>query len=246
MCTLTLVPLPDGSIRLAFNRDERRTRPVALPPLRRRFGSHDAILPIDPPRGTWLAVNDAGLALALLNVNPSGQDAERLHAARSRGEIIPELLPCDCLDEVIERGRVLSATDFAPFRLVAVSEGVLAEVVSDGRRIRPGRGGAIAAPEMFTSSGLGDDLVDGPRRRLFTEMFAAGDWPTQQAVYHRHSWPGREALSVCMSRPDACTVSHIVVDLGESAAVMTYFPDSPDRQSEASMAYLVFHPVNVR
>ena len=246
MCTLTLVPLPDGSIRLAFNRDERRTRPAALPPLRRRFGSHDAVLPIDPPGGTWLAVNDAGLALALLNVNPSGNDAEPRRAARSRGEIIPDLLSSDSLDEVIERGQAVAATDFAPFCLVAVSEGVFAEAVSDGRRIRPGRGGAIAAPEMCTSSGLGDDRVDGPRRRLFTEMFAAGDWPTQQAAYHRHSWPGREALSVCMSRADACTVSHVVVDIGETAAVMTYFSGSPDRTTDASMAYLVFHPVRVR
>src|SRR5262249_25618806 len=148
--------------------------------VRRRFGVHDAILPIDPPRGTWLAVNDAGLALTLLNVNPFGGDAERRRAARSRGEIILDLLLCDSLDEVIGRSQELTATDFAPFRLVAVAEGIFAESVSDGRCVRPGRSGVIAAPEMFTSSRLGDDLVDGPRRRLFTEMFAAGDWPTQQ------------------------------------------------------------------
>jgi Transport and Golgi organisation 2 len=245
MCTLTLVPLPGRVIRLAFNRDEQRSRPAALPPQRRRFGPHDAILPIDPPLGTWLAVNDAGLALALLNVNPPGSDSAR-RPERSRGEIIPDLLPCGSLDELLDRARELPASDFAPFRLLAVSEGVFAEVISKGHGVRLERRAVIAAPQLFTSSGLGDHLVEAPRRRLFTEMFAIGDWPTQQAAFHRHRWPGREALSVCMSRPEARTVSHVVVDLRETDVVMTYLPDSPDRPTNASMAHIVFQPVPVR
>src|SRR5436305_3313340 len=42
--------------------------------------------------GTWLAANDAGLALAVLNVNPPERDREALRPTRSRGEVIPALL----------------------------------------------------------------------------------------------------------------------------------------------------------
>src|SRR5205085_949351 len=95
MCTLTVVPLPDGTVRLAFNRDERRTRPAGLPPVRRLFGPRQAVLPTDPASGgTWLAVNDAGLALAILNATPERPPATA-GGNRSRGAIIPALLGCD-------------------------------------------------------------------------------------------------------------------------------------------------------
>ena len=76
MCTLTILPLGGASTRLAFNRDEQRTRPAALPPQVRQFGGRTALMPVDPVSdGTWLAVNDAGLVLALHNVNPPGGSA---------------------------------------------------------------------------------------------------------------------------------------------------------------------------
>src|SRR5262249_44773985 len=72
MCTLTVLPLEGDRTRLAFNRDELRTRPEALPPQWTHHGSRSAVHPIDPvSNGTWIAANDAGLALALLNVTTS-------------------------------------------------------------------------------------------------------------------------------------------------------------------------------
>ena len=66
MCTLTIFPLGNGNHRLAFNRDEARSRAAATPPRRGYYGDREALLPIDPAgRGTWIAVNDAGLAMAL-------------------------------------------------------------------------------------------------------------------------------------------------------------------------------------
>src|SRR5262249_11399645 len=68
MCTVTVVPTP-GAVRLACNRDEQRTRPPALPPQVRRFGRRWAAFPVDPVGGgTWVAVNDTGLAMTVLNV----------------------------------------------------------------------------------------------------------------------------------------------------------------------------------
>ena len=50
------------------NRDERRDRRAATPPAVHRLQHRTAIYPVDPVGGgTWIGVNDAGLAAALLN-----------------------------------------------------------------------------------------------------------------------------------------------------------------------------------
>src|SRR5206468_9651830 len=89
MCTVTVIRLPHdparagggrsapgwggrprGGIRVASNRDELRSRAPGLAPEVRGFGSRRAMMPIDPVSGgTWIAVNDAGLAMTLLNAN---------------------------------------------------------------------------------------------------------------------------------------------------------------------------------
>jgi hypothetical protein len=240
MCTLTIISRPDGGFRLAFNRDESRSRAAALPPERRRFGDRSAILPIDPPSdGTWIAVNDAGLVLALLNANPVPRPERR--GTRSRGMLIPDLLPSASLDDVVTRMAKLTAGEFPPFRLVAIAESRIADWKSNGFRITQTGPGPIVAPLMFTSSGLGDELVEGPRRGLFETMFFDGsDRRARQDKFHRHTWPDQPHLSVCMSRADARTVSLTVAEWDEHNAWMTYTPDAPDIADVAAMARILF------
>src|SRR5690349_16175849 len=67
MCTVSIIFTGDR-IRLACNRDEQVSRPMACPPEVRTFGSNVAAMPIDPQSdGTWIGVNDAGVMMALLN-----------------------------------------------------------------------------------------------------------------------------------------------------------------------------------
>ena len=67
MCTVSVVPLPDG-FSLACNRDERSSRPCASEPAAYDLRPRRAIFPRDPVGGgTWMGVNDLGLAVALLN-----------------------------------------------------------------------------------------------------------------------------------------------------------------------------------
>lgn len=83
MCTLTFIPKPRGFL-LAMNRDDRYSRPPAIAPDVYQSGSQQALYPVEPGSGTWIAVNQAGLAFAILNWSlPQG---DKLH---SRGEIIP-------------------------------------------------------------------------------------------------------------------------------------------------------------
>jgi hypothetical protein len=240
MCTLTLVSQPGGGFRLAFNRDESRARPAALAPERHRFGDRSAILPIDPVSGgTWIGVNDAGLILALLNANPVPRPERR--GPRSRGTIITELLASASLDEVVTQMATVPAGEYPPFRLVAFADERVADWKSDGIQITRAGPTVIETPLLLTSSGLGDHLVETPRRELFDAMFFDGsDQLTRQDEFHRHSWPDLPHLSVCMSRDDARTVSHTVVEWDDHNAWMTYTADAPDAAAPAAMARILF------
>jgi hypothetical protein len=234
MCTVTVVPTP-GAVRLACNRDERRTRPVALPPQVRRFGRRWVVYPIDPVGGgTWVAVNDAGLAMTLLNINSGSRVSKKKTHTLSRGSIIPGLLHCDTLDATITAASALDAALYAHFRLILLDRHELAVLRSDGRDILFMRCVRLVRPHLFTSSGLGDHLVEGPRRRLFAEFFGRpdGDGVARQDTFHRHRWPDRPHLSVRMARADARTVSYTTVELGPDRATLTYHPDAPGEPAE--------------
>jgi hypothetical protein len=238
---------------LAFNRDESRSRPAAFPPQRRRYGNRSAILPVDSiSDGTWVAVNDAGLVLALLNVNSPVNEAAlqtllTQRGRRSRGAIIPALLSCSTLDEALARMAELSATDYAPFQLVLFGSRDFAEVRSDGKRLWRKRPVPLSGPLLWTSSGLGDHLVEGLRRQLFEAYFTRpDDRAAQQDAFHQHRWPDQPHLSVCMRRADACTVSYTVIELDESAALMMYFPGAPDQPAQPEMARILVEEVRGR
>jgi hypothetical protein len=103
--------------------------------------------------------------------------------------------------------------------------------------------GPLGSPRLFTSSGLGDEVVAGPRRKLFEELFLPeADWPAVQDVFHRHVWPGREFASVWMTRPEARTVSLTVVEMSPAATRMAYFPRHDDA-SDARQAHELQLPI---
>jgi hypothetical protein len=225
MCTLTILPTAHG-FRLGFNRDESRTRPPALPPELRRFGPRQALLPIDPVSGgTWIGVNDAGLVLALMNVYSTGPITKTF--PRSRGVLIPALLACDKWEDARSFDQRLD--DFAPFRLVFIRSGKRAAIRHEGKSLLVTKTITIKEPILYASSGLGDEYVLRPRRALFKEWFGNGDYsPQRQDTFHRHSWPDRPHLSVCMRRPEACTVSYTTIEVNQCQAVMTYHSGPPD------------------
>lgn len=239
MCTVTIVPLiralhGEPAVRLVCNRDELRTRPIARPPEIRTYRARRAILPIDPASdGTWVAVNDAGLILTLLNVNPLRDPSAPMPSRdglRSRGTIIPSLLDCSTFDVCASRADAIEARAFPPFRLVIAGENRVAEFIGDGRCVRRGAEASIDRPLFFTSSGLGDHLVDGPRRDLFAEVFRTGrpaEWPGAQETFHGHVWPDRPHLSVCMSRAEAWTVSRTVVTSDMRSVRLDYWAGQP-------------------
>lgn len=230
-----------GALRIGMNRDESRLRSKAHPPEVSQTGGRAAIYPVDPDGGgTWIAASDAGLLFALMNRYPEPlptaadhsllpeamEELLRRRAPESRGQIIPRLLPARSLDEALELYHRLDPRQFGDFRLLILGEEAALEASNvDRDNIVRHR---LDQPLLFTSSGLGDDVVETARRRLF-EAWRPGGWDrTAQDAFHRHSWPDQPQLSVCMRRPDACTVSYTAVERGPEQVRMDYFDAPPD------------------
>jgi hypothetical protein len=216
-----------------MNRDELRSRPPALPPELRASGVRSWIMPVDPVGGgTWIAASDAGVAMALLNLHdvPWMGEAGTV-PPRSRGVIIPRLIVERDVESAVAVGRrEIRPQDYQPFRLVATDGARIAVFASDGNSLKVAVEDLGSKARLFTSSGLGDMVVDSPRRTLFASMMESGDpTPSRQDAFHRHSWPDRRDVSVCMERPEARTVSYTTIDVGGARVVLRYLADSPDK-----------------
>jgi hypothetical protein len=248
MCTVTIVPKPGlkHAFRMACNRDERHGRVAASPPTNNGKKDHPAdlsvLMPIDPVSGgTWVAVNEAGIALTLLNYNlpdpPTDRDA-------SRGGVIPLLAQCRTIDEALKLAERVERDRMMPFRLV----------ICDGRSLVLWRSTEAidsaevstwsGRPVMYTSSGLGDQVVEGPRRELFDRWFGGdvNENLDKQRAFHQHRWPSREHLSIDMHREDARTVSYTVVDVESATATMRYYADGPSQAEPTATHTATIYP----
>lgn len=120
MCTLTYLLNEDG-YELFFNRDEQRCRLLAEPPKFNKINkSNGAIYPIDPQGGgTWIAVNEQGLSLALLN-NYQAPLSNDHNKSISRGQLILSLLQIQ--GNVINELQSMDLSVYQPFQLCIFPE----------------------------------------------------------------------------------------------------------------------------
>ncbi len=216
MCTLSIIAPAPRSFVLAFNRDEKPTRAETDP--RVHTGRRTWIMPGDTQAGgSWIAVNDAGIALAVLNRNDGPPPADApADLGASRGTLVPALAECGSLDEIRSGAERIAAGISRAFRLIATDGTRVLEVVGGDHRadcaLEP-----LVRPFLRASSGLGDALVREPRGELFAAIVARApdeDLAAAQHHFHRHRWNDRRHLSVLMDREGARTVSitTIIVD----------------------------------
>lgn len=229
MCTVTIVPHERG-VRLLCNRDERRTRPAALPPQVHTLERHRAIFPVDPQGGgTWVGVNDSGLIVAILNLQRAGLRDWQLEVgswrlSRSRGLVVTELLRRRSLPDAAAAVKSRDLTAFEPFRAVLVQDGHVGLVTHAGNAPVLWSVLPVSVPRLFTSSSLGDEFVGPPRRRLFERMVirSRDGWLRGQARFHDHQWSHRPEISVRMERDDALTVSRTTIDITDGVPQLLY------------------------
>lgn len=217
MCTASWLIGADG-YDLLFNRDELRTRPVALPPLRGERDGMRYLAPIDPlGGGTWIAANERGLCLFLLNRRP---DREPRAPQQSRGLIPLALIDATEIGEVGRRAEALGLDRYRPFTLGAIAPGGPPAVFAwTGEAFEA----ADARPPLVSSS-VGDESLFAERRATYPKEPLS---LRKLLAYQRGHGSGPSAASVCMHREDARTVSFSRVRVTGAQIRLGYAPDPP-------------------
>jgi len=238
VCTASWIHVA-GRFELFFNRDEQRTRAPASPPRVVELDGVRAVMPLDgQDHGTWIAANEFGLVVCLLNLYEVAYVPE---APTSRGRVVTELARArtlaqarECLEaQPLVRLRAFTVALFAPR-----AEELHSAVVSwDGVALR--EDAAPLAPPLV-SSGFDLPRVRAARFAAWTELVERRGGPSAQRLeqYHASKLPEPGALAVAMERADACTVSHSRVSVDATSVVLSYTPGVPPGTAPAVVAHL--------
>lgn len=229
MCTLTIVPTETGYLA-AMNRDELRSRPPALRDVAVSHGETRFISPREATGGTWIACNERGALLALLNWNLPGW---RPNAASlvSRGTVILGLMSATEISAFEKGIGRLPFELLAPFRLVGIflEDRKLLEARWNGKTIE-----FLSFPwarRHWFSSSTSDERAAQERGSSCER--AARLWPTGTSWLrrlHRSHAPEAGAFSICVHRQDATTVSYTEVRVDGEGIAMSYLAGSPCQQ----------------
>ncbi len=219
MCTLTYL-LTEHGYEIYFNRDEQRSRLLAIAP---QFNPNlKAIYPIDANgQGTWLAVAQSGLCLALLN-NYQAPATPVNKNSISRGQLILSLLGSN--DDVLTQLQAMDLTVYQPFVLcvfpagLSLSNSHIYVVKWGASKLTQG---SVDLP--ITSSSVDFDEVCLKRQQKFAALVDKAAPQSEQLKAYHYSTEAQGKHSVQMSRDDAKTVSvsHLVV--GEDVVSFEYF-----------------------
>jgi hypothetical protein len=241
MCTATWLRSGEG-YELFFNRDELRTRGEARPPRARNTVRPDGktlryLAPEDADfGGTWIAVNDAGLTLAVLNgFRSADNDARRRW--RSRGLLVTDLAGCLAPDEVERRVRGTDLEAYRSFRLLALSAGRQA-LVAEWDRQQLAVDDTAEGRVPLVSSSFEEGEVGASRREDFRRVVGEARTRERLLAYHRSHENGPSAFSVCMHREDAMTRSFTHVRVGADEVELAYHGGPPCEAAPDSVARL--------
>jgi len=226
MCTASWLLEPKG-YQLFFNRDEQKGRAKALPP--QQFISDNGIsymMPVDPVgKGSWIATNEFGLTLCLLNYyqgqTPQGE-------LISRGQLVKSFAHYASADELISDFARLSYQQYAPFTLVVFDaeltayNGHVRSLQWDGKTLVD----SLPLPPLI-SSAVDADNVRNERRRLFAEYNEKEESITGRLAFHHSHDPHKGHFSPCMHRDDAHTVSFTHISVTEGNVEINYQDGSP-------------------
>lgn len=234
MCTVSFIARKTA-YALAMNRDEKVNRVAGRPPSKKIFGGRAVLAPSEPGGGTWIALNDGGATLALINWYAI--------AARVKGE-------------TVSRGRVVNVTSAAttpteaedalaelplgrisPFRLIGVFPATHEIVEWRWNLKQLARRNHPWKTRQWISSGLDEPTAQRVRSQTFQRALrqkSAGTLEWLRRLHRSHA-PQSGPFSICMHRADAATVSCTLVAVHPNIAVMSHYSGSPCRCADVSI-----------
>jgi hypothetical protein len=226
MCSLTFIPR-DRGYYLAMNRDERIARRETIRPESVTLGVTSAIYPRAADGGTWIAANDAGITLALLNWNDVAvAEASKI---RSRGSVIPQLIPLSTLQQMRTATNQMDLHGILPFRLIGIfaTEQAICEWRWDLKKTR-----CQLHPwerRHWFSSSLSDSQATAQRGAVCDQAWCDAEsgslaWLRQLHASHANG-PG--PFSLCVHRKDVKTLSYTEFACTEDSIECRYFDGPP-------------------
>ena len=224
MCTMTWV-VKNGGYELFFNRDERVSRSRAELPSIQRVDDLQYLSPTDADAGgTWIAANQFGVTVCLLNHYEFEQIATYKQWT-SRGEIVRSFATTENLGVVEQQFLQLDLDDYRAFRMFVIDRtGNNRLCVWDGHQARI----EVDVSTPKSSSSVDAKHVKSLRKKLFDELDLNNSKDSAQFIkYHSSHTPSKSMDSVCMHREDANTVSFSHVKVSAESVEFAYADGAP-------------------
>lgn len=236
MCTVTFIARRNGYC-LGMNRDEKLARAEGLPPTRYNVKGRAVLSPSEPSGGTWIALNDTGASLALINWYSVAKYLARCGV--SRGEVVKTVGAADSAECVNAKLRELPLKRINPFRLIGIfpSSGEVVEWRWNLKRLMQSR--KPWQTQQWISSGFDEPTAQRARGREFRQALNETSAPGLSWLRTLHSShaPHVGPFSTCMHRSDAKTVSYTEISVSARIATMGYRAGTP-----CSTPYLAMAP----
>jgi hypothetical protein len=230
MCTVSWVHTDDG-YRLLCNRDEKNTRLPASMPEVHFSGGVQYVSPLDGDfGGSWVATNEYGLTIALLN-GPVNAPRGTLRGSKSRGHLVTELAGARSRENVRRQMLEEDLGSLACLSLVVLEPGEPALLFEwDGWHLTSTENAEHRMP--LTSSSFDSRGVQEARLQEFSSRLRAAQTLDADLLFEFHRSHGlgidqQSAYSVCMHRSDAQTVSFTWIDVSKSDVRFFYSPAAP-------------------
>lgn len=224
MCTMTWF-VKDNGYELFFNRDERLSRQRAELPTLQHADGVNYLSPTDADAGgTWIASNQYGVTVCLLN-HYQFEQIETYKDWTSRGEIVRLFATIVDLDSAEQSFRALQLADYRAFRMFIIDRtGDNLLCVWDGHSARVEHN--VTTPK--SSSSVNAKHVKQTRKDLFKSLNLEQSTVTGDYInFHSSHLPSRSQESVCMHRDDAKTVSFSHISIDQERVSFAYADGSP-------------------
>ncbi len=237
MCTATWL-FNENEYDLFFNRDELNTRKIAFSPSQKSANSISYLSPTDADEGgTWIAVNQFGLSLFLLNFYHANFKIKDNFKFKSRGLIIPNLIDEKNVNLVLLRLQEFELSDYRPFVLGLMSPDHSVSTFSwNGTEKIVSKN--VDLP-LCSSSFKSLYVINSRTQRIQSEINSTNELTIDYFIdLHKSHFPDKSAFSICMHRDDAHTVSLSHIQVTDSKISFSYLPGNPCEGNFIPAVYL--------